>query len=609
MKGLFVICIAATPAAFVLGDLYVANLMELSDSMLDKLADAVFTLPAYIASGNGLSSEPLAICIGFLLVCAIWIAYARYLFATNGKRTGEEHGSARWATMAEMKKFRDAKNEDNNIILTRNCRIALNDSEKSKARYINKNVQVIGGSGSGKTRNHVIPNLMQMNANYFVVDPKATIIEQVRSLLESNEYKVLHFSTIDFANSNHYNPLAYVRTQSDILCFVECLIKNTTGDRRHSNDQFWENAERLLYCALIGYLVFHCPKSQRNMPGLLRLLSMAGAKEYDENYMSGLDLTFMQIQTGYKYAPLRTKRAKPDPEERVFIDDIRAWHWIDVGDPTDPEDDFALSNYLAFKSAAGKTLKSILISCNVRCRPLGIKEVSDILSEDELEIDKLGDAGEKRIIFASMSDTNSTYDFLFSILIWQTVNILCETALTCYGGALPEHVTLMLDEFANAGFIPDFEKTIAVIRSRNISSHIILQSISQLESVYDKNRAKVITDNCDITLFLGGKSTDTNEEVSKMIGKQTITNLNLTDSKSSQTSKSYVLAGRDLMQASEISRLDRDSAIALISGNFPIKDKKFDLESHKRYREMIKPSKLEEPADKTDSVPDREAPS
>lgn len=583
MSAALPIAAVATPIAFLFGDAYVSNLLSMEGEPVGNLTSAVLTLPGYLASGGGLSSEPMALCVGFCLVCAIWIAYARYLVNAGEHRAGEEHGSSRWATRREAEAFSDARDPDNNIILTRKCRLAM-----SKARFDiktdrNKNVLVIGGSGSGKTRYYVKPNLMQLNASYFVTDPKGTLIADMGHLFVEAGYSIRTFDTIDFARSNHYNPLSYVKSEADILTFVECLIKNTTGDKGQAADPFWENAERLLYTSLVAYLIYHCPEEDRNIPGLLTLLGLAEAHEDDERYKSPLDMLFDELETGKRLVPPVGASAF-DSESRDFLNGRGGCSWVEIGPATRPEDDFALSNYKAFKTAAGKTLKSIIISCNVRLKPLSIKEVSELLSCDEMHLDALGDESSKTVIFASMSDTNSTFDFIFAMLMWQAMDVLCNTALLRFGGSLPTPVHFILDEFANIGTVPDFERTIAVVRSRNISCSIILQSLSQLKAAYDDS-AQTITDCCDTLLFLGGKSTETNREISEAIGKQTLSTLSVNDSRgsNSSTTRNYAKGERDLMQASEVGRLPRDEAIVMISGSFPMRDKKYVLEEHPRY--------------------------
>ena len=342
-----------TPIAFLLGDLYVSNLLSMDGEAIGNLSAAAFTLPGFIAGGGGLSFEPMAVCVGFCLVCAIWIAYARYLMNAGEHRAGEEHGSSRWATTREAASFSDAANPDNNIILTRKCRLALSKTRFDIKTDRNKNVLVIGGSGSGKTRFFVKPNLMQLNASYFVTDPKGTLIGDMGHLFVEAGYKIRTFDTIDFSRSNHYNPLRYIKSEADILTFVECLIKNTTGDKGQAADPFWENAERLLYTSLVAYLICHCPEEDQNIPGLLTLLGLAEAHEEDERYKSPLDMLFDELETGQRLVPGEGSSAF-DAESRSFQNGSSGFSWVTIGPATAPESDFALSNYKAFKTAAGK---------------------------------------------------------------------------------------------------------------------------------------------------------------------------------------------------------------------------------------------------------------
>ncbi len=584
MRAGLAAAIAATPIAFAAADLYAANLLAMPGTPLENLVAALATLPAFAAATGGISTGKLPLLAGLVAVCAVWTAYARALANGCERRSGEEHGSARWATKREMRAFEDASDPDNNIILTQNCRMELVPKRFSQKTDRNKNVEVIGGSGSGKTRFHVKPELMQLNASYLVTDPKGTLIGETGGMFEWAGYEIRQFSTVDFASSNRYNPLRYVSSQAGILTFVECLINNTTGDKEHSGDLFWENAERLLYTALTAYLIDHCPPQNRNIPGLLTLLALAEAREEDESFESPLDMLFGELETGRRLVCVSDAGAF-DEESRAFDTGDGTFQWVSTGDPMRPEDDFALSNYKAFKTAAGKTLKSIIISANVRLKPLSIDEVRDLLSDDEMDLDLMGDPGRRQVVFASMSDTNSTFDFLFAILMWQTLDVLCARALSRYGGSLPTHVTFIFDEFANIGKVPDFEKTIAVVRSRNISCEVVLQSSGQLAATYGKEKAQVIRDNCDTTLFLGGKSTETNEEISKAIGKQTLSTLTVNDTRgaSPSSTRNRGTAERDLMQASEVGRLPRDEAIVLIAGANPVRDKKYRIETHPRY--------------------------
>lgn len=588
MDAALATAIAATPAAAATANLYAANLTTIPGTPIENLTTAATTLPAYLLAGGGFSADPIALCAASLGACAVWVAYASHLMNGAGTRKGEEHGSSRWAAKAEMRAFADAKDPDNNIILTRNCALALSPRKFDQKTDRNKNVMVVGGSGSGKTRYYVKPNILQMNCSFFVTDPKATLAAELRGPLEAAGYRVVEFSTIDMEGSAHYNPIAYVRTEADVLTFVECLIKNTSGDDEHSGDPFWEEAERLLYVALVSYLVFHCPEADRNVPGLLMLLGLAEAREEDEDFKSPLDIVFEELERGARFAQAGVARSF-DVEKRAFDDGAGAWRWVKVAEPVSAEDDFALSNYKAFKTAAGKTLKSIIISCNVRLKPLSVKEVSSLLSYDEMSLDSLGDARQKTCVFASMSDTNPTFNFLFTLLMWQTVDVLCNVALERHGGSLPTHVHFVFDEFANIGELPNFEQTISTVRSRNISCSVIVQSFAQLEKRY-REGAEIVKDNCDTTLFLGGKAVKTNKEISEMIGKETVSAMTVNDSRGqgASTTRNRQIVERDLMQASEVGRLPRDEAIVLIAGANPIRDKKYRLEKHPRYKLLAK---------------------
>ena len=334
--------------------------------------------------------------------------------------------------------------------------------------------------------------------------------------------------------------------------------------------------------------MFHCPEADRNVPGLLTLLGLAEAREEDEGFKSPLDIVFEELERGARFTQVGARNAF-DAESRGFDDAAGAWRWVGVANPVSAEEDFALSNYKAFKTAAGKTLKSIIISCNVRLKPLSVKEVSALLSRDEMSLGSMGDAGQKTCVFASMSDTNPTFNFLFTLLMWQTVDVLCNTALERHGGSLPTHVHFVFDEFANIGELPNFEQTISTVRSRNISCSVIVQSFAQLGKRY-REGAEVIQDNCATTLFLGGKAVKTNKEISEAIGKETVSAMTVNDSRGqgSSTTRNRQIIERDLMQASEVGRLPRNEAIVLIAGANPIRDKKYRLEGHPRYGMLAK---------------------
>ncbi|MBQ9043032.1 MAG: type IV secretory system conjugative DNA transfer family protein [Eggerthellaceae bacterium] len=555
---------------------------------IENLTATVSALPSFVASHGPISPAPAALATGLLGACAVWMAWAYAISHGKPERVGEEHGSARWGSLREGRKFMDGRDFSNNIIFTKSYGLAMSRPDHDRRYERNRNVLVVGGSGSGKTRGYFEPNVMQMNANYLVTDPKGESLPRLGHMLASHGYEVLSFNTVDFSKSLHYNPIAYVRDEADILEFVTCLIENTKGDDDHGGDPFWENAERLLYVALIGYLVKHCPKRDRSLSGLVTLLSLAKAKESDEDYKSPLDLLFEEVETGKRYVKAPgTEDAGYDPTRRGSYSPSGGSHrWVKFAEPVAIEDDFCLLHYKMFKDAAGKTLKSILVSCNTRMEPFAIPQVRELVSRDEMELDKLGDAGSKRAVFAIMSDTSGLYSFLFAIMMWQTMNALCKRALVEYGGSLPVPVQLMFDEFANIGKLPDVEKAVAVIRSRNISMSIGLQSLSQLKSKYGDDAA-VIVDCCDTTLFLGGKSTETVKEIAETVGKQTVGTVTWNESRgaSASSTRNWNTLERDLIQAAEVAKLPRDEAIVLITGTDPLRDKKFDVTMHPLYDE------------------------
>lgn len=574
---------ALSIVAFLLGDA-ATNAIAFSGALGLTLSETAITL---FREGALVTFEPLALAIGAALACAVWLVWVRWWERRGRYRKGEEHGSARWATPKEISAYADAKDPDNNIILTKDAAIRLIDDTHDQKTETNNNVLVIGGPGTGKTRYYVKPNILQANANYFVTDPKGTLIHDMGWVLEGLRYEIKTFDTIDFGRSLHYNPIAYIECEADILRFVECLIGNTKGDDEHTGDPFWENAEKLLYTALISYLLDHCPEEDRNVPGLLALLALADAREDDEGYMSPLDMLFNELETGERLM----KKPCPkeyDPSSRSFDNGSSDYQWVKVASPIGPEDDFALASYKQFKVAAGKTLKSIMISCNVRMKPFDIAEVKELLSFDELELDHMGDARRKVALFCSMSDTDSTFDFIFALLMQQALDVLCRIALKRHAGCLPRCVHFVFDEFANIGRLPDFERMITVTRSRNIAVSMILQSFSQLDETYGEHNSSTITNACDTLLFLGGKAADTNQKIAEMVGKQTVANVSVNDSRGANPTytHNYGLIERDLVQASEVARLPRDEALVLINGAQAFRDKKYPLAAHPRHKEL-----------------------
>jgi len=470
-----------------------------------------------------------------------------YLRSKNAKkfRKGIEYGSARWGTPEDIKPYID---EDfyNNILLTNTERLTMNSRPKNPKFARNKNVLVIGGSGSGKTRFFVKPNLMQMTTSYCVTDPKGTILVECGKMLQKGGYKIRSLNTINFKKSMHYNPFAYIRSEKDILKLVNVIIANTKGDGEKSGEDFWVKAERLLYCALIGYIYYEAPEEEKNFITLLDLINASEAREDDENYKSPVDMLFDRL-------------AEREPEH------------------------FAVKQYVKFKQAAGKTLKSILISCGARLAPFDIKELRDLMEYDELELDTLGD--EKTALFVIISDTDDTFNFVVAIMYSQLFNLLCDKADNEYGGMLPVHVRCLLDEFSNIGQIPKFEKLISTIRSREISACIILQAQSQLKAIY-KDNADTIIGNCDTTLFLGGKEKSTLKELSETLGKETIDMYNTSETRSNQNSygTNYQKLGKELMSQDELSVMDGGKCILQLRGVRPFLSDKYDITKHPRYK-------------------------
>ena len=549
--------------------------------LFDKLCQAVRLVPGLDASekllhiGQGFqtafaSSAPsfhaLDICIGIL--GAILVRLAVYVKGKNAKkyRKGIEYGSARWGTAADIAPYIDPV-PDWNIPLTRTESLTMTSRPKDPKTARNKNILVIGGSGSGKTQFFVKPSIMQMHSSYVITDPKGQLLKETGKMLlhgapkldENGKpvrdsrgkviyepYRIKVLNTINFSKSMKYNPLAYVRSEKDILKLVNVIIANTKGDGEKSSEDFWVKAERLLYCALIGYIWYEAEPEEKNFITLLELINACEAREDDETYKSPVDILFDEL-------------AQAQPEH------------------------FAVKQYVKFKMAAGKTLKSILVSCGARLAPFDIKELRDIMTEDELELDTMGDR--KTALFLIMSDTDTTFNFVIAMLQSQLFNLLCDKADDFYNGRLPVHVRCLLDEFANIGQIPNFDKLIATIRSREISASIILQSQSQLKTIY-KDAADTIVGNCDVTLFLGGKEKSTLKEISELLGKETIDSLSQSENRGAQTSHglSYQKLGKELMTQDEIAVMDGGKCILQLRGVRPFFSDKYDLTKHPRYK-------------------------
>ena len=540
------------------------------------------------------STDTVAICISICVCALIWYAWVRYYERRGKFRKGEEHGSSKWAKLKAIVKYSDKKYKDNNILLTEHASIRLKNRKFNLKTDTNNNVLIVGGPGTGKTRYFVKPNLMQGNASFFLTDPKGTLIYEMGNLMEQMGYEVRAFNTINFDESMHFNPFEYLKTEQDILTFVGCLIQNTNPDKKSGGgDPFWEKSEQLLYVALIHYLLHHCREEERNIGGLLKLLALADAKENDEDYNSPLDYIFDELESGKRLCKSITVADNTDTDYRGFVDTGgESWEYEKIGEPIKPDDDFGLSSYRQFKVAAGKTLKSIMISCNVRMKPFDIAEVKELLSYDEMRFKDMGRPGAKVVLFASMSDTDSTFDFIFATLMQLALNTLCVQALDEFKGGLPTCVHFIFDEFANIGKIPDFQKMITVTRSRNIAISMILQSLSQLNENYGKENSSTIINACDTFLYLGGKENNTNKEIAEMVGKQTVSTISLNESKGKNGSYSHNqgLVGRDLIQAAEIARMPRDEALLLVNGALPYKDKKYPLQKHSRYEQLEKSS-------------------
>ena len=481
------------------------------------------------------------------VVVAVLIKIIVYTKGKNAKkfRQGKEYGSARWGTKKDIEPYLDEKFQ-NNILLTQTERLTMNGRPSNPKYARNKNVLVIGGSGSGKTRFYVKPNLMQMHSSYCVTDPKGTIVLECGKMLEDNGYEIKILNTINFKKSMKYNPFAYLRSEKDILKLVQTIIANTKGEGEKAGEDFWVKAEKLYYTALIGYIFYEAPREEKNFATLLDMIDASEVREDDETYMNPIDRLFEALE-------------KKEPTH------------------------FAVKQYKKYKLAAGKTAKSILISCGARLAPFDIQELRDLMKEDELELDTLGDR--KTALFVIISDTDDTFNFVVSIMYSQLFNLLCDKADDVYGGRLPVHVRCLLDEFANIGLIPKFEKLIATIRSREISASIILQAQSQLKAIY-KDNADTIVGNCDSTLFLGGKEKTTLKELSETLGKETIDLYNTSETRSNQKSfgLNYQKTGKELMSQDEITVMDGSKCIFQLRGVRPFLSDKYDITKHKNYR-------------------------
>ena len=509
----------------------------------DKIMAMMGTLP--LAFANPLPSlPPLDLLVGFF--CGAGLRLAVYLRSKNAKkyRHGMEYGSARWGTPKDIEPFQAPKFADN-IILTKTERLMMSNRPPDPKNARNKNVLVVGGSGSGKTRFWLKPNLLQCHSSYVVTDPKGTIVLECGNVMLKNGYKVKILNTINFKKSMHYNPFAYVHSEKDILKLVTTLMTNTKGEGS-GGDPFWEKSERLLLTALIAYLHYEAPMEEQNFATLLEMLNTMQVLEDDEEYQNPVDLLFEEL-------------AKKKPNS------------------------FAGRQYKLYKLAAGKTAKSILISCGARLAPFDIQELRDLTMYDELQLDTLGD--KKTALFLIMSDTDSTFNFLISMVYTQLFNLLCDKADDVYGGKLPIHVRCLIDECANIGQIPNLEKLVATIRSREISACLVLQARSQLKAIY-KDNADTIVGNMDSQIFLGGSEPTTLKDLSEMLGKETIDAFNTSDTRGNSPSygTTFQKMGHELLSRDELAVLDGGKCILQLRGVRPFLSDKYDLTQHPNYK-------------------------
>ena len=509
----------------------------------EKILSLFGAIPA--AFGNPMPSmNALDLLVG--VMCGLLLRFAVYMKGKNAKkyRHGYEYGAARWGSAEDIRPYADPVFK-NNIILTQTERLTMNSRPKDPKTARNKNVLIVGGSGSGKTRYFIKPNIMQLHSSYVVTDPKGQLVLETGRLLERAGYEIRVLNTINFKKSMHYNPFMYIHSEKDILKLVTCLITNTTGQGK-SGDEFWTNAEKLLYTALIGYIQYEAPPAEQNFASMLEMLNSMEVREDDEDFKNRVDLLMEDLA-----------RRKPGH--------------------------FATRQYAKFKLAAGKTAKSILVSCGARLSPFDIAELREVTSYDELSLDTLGD--KKTALFLIMSDTDSTFNFLISMVYSQLFNLLCEKADDVYGGRLPVHVRCLIDECANIGQIPNLEKLMATIRSREISACLVLQAQSQLKALY-KDNAETITANCDSYLFLGGKEPSTLKELSQSLGRETIDTYNTGESRGREQSHSlnYQKLGRELMSVDDLATMDGGKCILQVRGLRPFLSDKYDITKHPNYK-------------------------
>ena len=534
---------------FVLVGAIATNLGEawrlaVGDNASEKIQSLFIDGAFKMAFSNPLPSlHPVDLLVGILIGAALWAFM--YFKKKNAKkfRHNTEYGSARWGTPADIEPYMDPVFE-NNVILSQTERLTMNSRPANPKYARNKNVLVVGGSGSGKTRFFIKPNLLQLHSSMVLTDPKGTVINEVGNAFLVNGYRIKIFNTINFKKSMHYNPFAYIHDEKDILKLVTTLIANTKGEGK-GGDEFWEKAEKLLYSALIGYIHYEAPEEEKNFTTLLEMINAMEVREDDEEFKNPVDLMFDQL-------------AERDP------------------------DHFAVRQYAKYKLSAGKTAKSILVSCGARLAPFDIKELREITMYDELELDTLGD--QKTALFLIMSDTDATFNFLISMVYTQLFNLLCEKADDVYGGRLPVHVRCLIDEAANIGQIPNLEKLMATIRSREISAALVLQAKSQLKAIY-KDNADTIIGNCDSQIFLGGSEQTTLKDLNSTLGKETIDMYNTGETRGTSQSynMNYQKLGHDLMSIDELAVMDGSKCIVQVRGVRPFLSDKYDLTKHPKY--------------------------
>ncbi|WP_058486830.1 VirD4-like conjugal transfer protein, CD1115 family [Defluviitalea phaphyphila] len=512
------------------------NILEKISTTMNEIIPSIKKNIFYI---NVDKSSLIFALIGFAV---IWLIYFYNVVGAKKYMHGIEHGSAEWGTKKDIKKYIDKKNFYKNIIFTQTERMTLD----TRQTFRNNNVLVVGGSGSGKTRFYVKPNIMQMHSSYVITDPKGSLLKECGKMLVENGYKVKVFDLINMQYSDKYNPFNYIKEEKDILKLITNLITNTNSPQSKNAGDFWEKAETALLQALFGYVFYEASPEERNIGTVMEMIRLAEVREDDEDFKSPLDIMFEDL-----------KEENPDH--------------------------FAVKQYDLFKLAAGKTAKSILVSLGVRLSPFYIQSLQELVSEDTIELDMIG--SEKTALFVILPDTDKTFNFMAAIMYQQLFDILFYKADNEYNGRLPFHVRFLLDEFANIGQIPNFEIYIATMRSREISVNVILQNIAQLKGLY-KDHWETITGNCDTLLFLGGKEQSTLEYISKMIGKTTIDNMNVNETKgqSGSYSLNYQILGRDLITPDEVGRLEGTECILSIRGEKPFKSRKFDITKHSRYK-------------------------